>query len=283
MSVRSATASPRARRRGAGRWQRVQAVATDVGTAIAARAVAAVLFLGLAGYGLTYGAGELQAVLFRRNPRYMLRRLDIQSGPTMTPEDVRQVANIREGMNLFALDLPRIRNSFLRNLPSVRDIHLERRLPDELRIAVHEREPIARLGRSGRVVTDFDGHLFVVRAAQQPMTEALPVLVSEEWAGLSPGQRLGERSRQALTVLDVAQVLSLSFRIAAFDTTGPHYLVLLTTDRQEIELPWPALRDRAAVTQMLTNVCSARRDPLAAGRNRFIASPSDNRVIARYN
>ncbi len=256
-------------------------MATDVGTALAARAVAVVLFLMLAGYVLTYGAGELHARLFRRNPRYTLRTLNIQSGLYMTPEDVRQVANIREGMNLFAIDLPRIRNSFLRNVPSVRDIRLERHLPETLHIVVYEREPIARIGRGGRDVADFDGHLFVVRAAQQPMTQALPVLIGEEWAELTPGQRLGERPRKALTVLDVALVLPLSFQIAAFDTTGPHTLVLLTACRQEIELPWPALQDRQTITEMLTNICKTRRDPRAAGRTRFIASPADGRVITR--
>jgi len=277
------TASPR-RSKPPPRWDLLQAVATDANTAAAARVVAILLIVGLVMAGLGFGLRHARRVLFQGNPRFTLRTLRIKAGNTVSAEAVRQVTGIREGANLFAFDLPPIRGKFLQTLPNVRDIRFQRLLPDTLEASVYERIPVARLSRNGRVVVDFDGYLFVVQPAQEPLVDTLPVLASEEWANLQPGQRIGERPRSALTVLDAADAMRLSFRIAALDTTGPHFLLLQTTDRREIALPWKELAQRETITNMLGKASATLLSPRAAGCNRFdvVPEPDAVKVIARY-
>lgn len=270
------------RSRPAGSWDRLQVMATDANTTFVARIVAIVLVVALLGAGAVAGVRGLRGVLFRDNPRFTLRALHIATGNTVSPEAVRQVTGIREGMNLFGFDLPRIRRDSLRNLPNVRDIRLERHLPDTLHIAVYERIPMARLSRSGRVVTDFDGYIFAIQPNQETLADTLPILASEEWANLQPGQRMGPRPRAGLAVVETAESLRLTFRIAEVDTTNPHYLLIHTTNRQEIGLPWEALDDRRAIAKMLAEVGAAVASPRAANANRFDVSPEDGRVYARY-
>jgi len=247
---------------------------------VVARTVAALLLVALFAVGFGAGYRTLQGVLYRNNPKFSLRTLEITTGSTVTAEDVRQVTGIREGSNLFLFNLPRLRHSFLLNLPNVRDIRMERKLPDTLRIAVFERIPMSRLSRSGRVVTDFDGYIFSVQPGQDSFADMLPILASEEWANLQPGQRLGPKPRAGLAVLDTADAMHLSFRIAEVDTTNAHYLILHTTDRQEIRLPWDRVMNRRTVTYMLGKVSDVIASPSSASKNRFDVNPDDGRVIA---
>ncbi len=264
------------------RWQRLNALSADTGAALVARGIATLLLLALLGAGAVGAVRGLRHAWFRGNPRFTLRELSITTGNTVSAEVVRQVTGIRESVNLFAFDLSRVRADFLRNLPNVRDIRLERCLPNALHITVYERIPMARLSRNGRVVTDFDGYLFNVPSTQEPLADMLPVLASEEWASLQPGQRLGERPRTALMVLDTAESLRLGFRTAELDTTGPYALLLLTTDRREVALPWEALGDRTVIRTMLQMASAAMASSRASTANRFDVSPEDGKVYARY-
>lgn len=270
------------RARPAGSWDRLQVMATDAGTMFVARIVAIVLVVGLLAGGAVLGVRSLRGVLFHKNPKFTLRTLHITSGNTVSAEAVRQVTGIREGMNLFLFNLPRIRRDFLRNLPNVREIRMERHLPDTLQVSVFERIPVAKLSRNGRVVTDFDGYIFSIQAGQETLADTLPVLASEEWANLQPGQRMGARPRQALAVLDTAESLRLAFRIVEIDTTNPHYLLLHTAARQEVGLPWESLAERHTIVSMLGEVGLAMASPRAVSANRFDVSPEDGRVYARY-
>jgi hypothetical protein len=267
-----------------GRWDVLNAVATDANTAAVARVIATLVIVGMAGLGLSFGFRHLQRLFFRGNPKFALKSLQIKAGNTVSIESIRQATGLREGANIFSFDLPGIRSTFLRTVPNVRDIRLERHLPGTMLVSVFERVPMARLGRSGGDIVDFDGYLFKVQPAQESLLDTLPVLTGEEWADLKPGQRIGERPRSALTVLDAADAMRLGFRIAAIDTTEPHYLLLQTTDRHEIGLPWKELASRDAITNMLGNASATLLSPWSANCNRFDVVPEADavKIYARY-
>jgi cell division septal protein FtsQ len=78
------------------------------------------------------------------NPSFALDRIDIQSDGIIPREQIRAWANVREGQNLLALDLPRIKRD-IELVPLIESASVERILPRQLVIRVREREPIARV------------------------------------------------------------------------------------------------------------------------------------------
>jgi len=262
----------------------LHAVATDSGISAAAKVVLLLAVLGMLAVGLWLGLQQARRFLFETNPRYTLRTIQYRTDGVLPADTIRQVTGVHEGCNLFCINLPSIRRNFLQNLPNVRNIQLRRMLPDTLDIVVSERIPVARRSREKREVVDFDGYVFTLQPAQESQLDRLPILVSEEWASLSSGQRVSEKPRAALDVLNTSDAIRLSFKIITIDTTGSHYLLLQTSDRREIGLPWDQISRREVVNEMLRRCDDALQSPRAAGRNRFdvLVGPKEIKIISRY-
>ena len=99
-----------------------------------------VLFLFVAWKGGEYA---LEQCVYS-NPAFALDRLEIQSDGIIPLEQIRSWANVNQGDNLLALDLPRIKRD-LELVPLIQAVSIERILPRHLIIRVREREPIARI------------------------------------------------------------------------------------------------------------------------------------------
>lgn len=78
------------------------------------------------------------------NPNLAVRQISIQTDGIIPPEQIRAWSSVREGQNLLALDLPRIKRD-LELIPLIESASIERRLPGELVVRVREREPVARV------------------------------------------------------------------------------------------------------------------------------------------
>ncbi len=78
------------------------------------------------------------------NPNLAVRTINIQTDGIIPADQIRTWANVREGQNLLALDLPRIKRD-LELVPLIESASIERLLPRELVLRVREREPIARV------------------------------------------------------------------------------------------------------------------------------------------
>lgn len=78
------------------------------------------------------------------NPSFAIDSIDIQSDGIIPLEQIQTWANVRNGQNLLALDLPRIKRD-LELVPLIEAASVERILPRHLIIRVREREPIARV------------------------------------------------------------------------------------------------------------------------------------------
>lgn len=114
--------------------QRVQAVITGLCKVMLTVSVAA---------GIFYGAREGLRRFVWENPDYRLT--DIQftdDGGVLSRDQVLKAAGIKEGQNIFSINLPRARESLLK-LSQVEHAELERVLPARIAITINERKPIA--------------------------------------------------------------------------------------------------------------------------------------------
>ncbi len=170
---------------------------------------------------IALGVIEAGKRLFSRNHRFSIARLEIETGATVTPDFVKECMCIGEGTNLFAFNITKTREDFLRT-PSVKSVAMTRVLPDTLKIGVVERKPLARVGRAESLVADADGVVFRVRSG----VSNLPVITGLRTAGVFPGNRLEGMAQCALTVLEMFRCDPVpDLVIDTIDVTSREYLV----------------------------------------------------------
>lgn len=196
------------------------------------------------------GAGR---ALFSRNPHFTLTNLVIRTGEIINPTLVREYMDVREGTNLYALNIARMRDRFTNEVPSVRNVRIARRLPGTLDIEIVERIPIAYLGRQGHLVADVEGQVFFIRDG----AGGLPVIRGFSGPALRPGARIQGQALAALQVADVCDDPLLGIALVAIDADHPDYLVLHLADGRPAKLAWtgmeetPTPESRAALLKQL--------------------------------
>lgn len=99
------------------------------------------LFFGIAA-GAVHGWNYFYERFVHRNEAFAIRKIEIRSDGAIRHESLLEWGGIREGENLLALDLPRIKHN-LELCPVVKSASIERVMPGTLKIRVAERRPLA--------------------------------------------------------------------------------------------------------------------------------------------
>src|SRR5258706_1673992 len=76
------------------------------------------------------------------NPHLAIDQIDIETDGVLSPEKIREWARVKQGDNLLALDLSRLKRD-LELHPLVESAAAEKILPRRLRISITERKPLA--------------------------------------------------------------------------------------------------------------------------------------------
>ncbi len=168
----------------------------------------------------------------------------ITTGKTLTPDLIREVLGLREGINLFSLPIRQKRCELLEQAPNIRDISIVRRMPDKIQITITEREPIARVGANGRVV-DEEGVVFIRYAG----TGGLPMIKGNDGlAQVKPGDRLHGSEMAAVNLVHNAMRPECRIRLLVVDTTREDYLLLTLFDHRQAKFAWNGMKDNAKET-----------------------------------
>jgi cell division protein FtsQ len=106
--------------------------------------VSRALILLVVGVGAYFGIRAGFDRFFFNNPDYTITRIDMELDGILTREEVLEMTGLREGDNIFAVNLASVERT-LRALPIVRDVRIERVLPDRLSVVLRARDPVAWL------------------------------------------------------------------------------------------------------------------------------------------
>jgi len=165
-----------------------------------------VAFGTLFGFYLLWRIGEwaLDRLVYE-NRTFALQQIDIKTDGVISLEQLQRWMGVRDGENLFALDLARVKRD-LEMVPLIDTVSVERVLPRTLRVRVTEREAVAQVNvprtspRGGIEVAVFhlDPEGFVMlpldpRQRSAPLAQAdepLPVLTGIPLHELQPGHRI---------------------------------------------------------------------------------------------
>ncbi len=223
--------------------------------------------LGAAGLLAAFSAREARRVFFSENRLFTIRELDLSSDGKLTPEHLRSYAGVAQGMNLYAVDLDRVRAS-LTAVPLVREVTVQRHLPGRLSVRVMERTPLVRVVMPvTHLPLAMDREGFVLGPGSA--SPALPLLSGAPAAGLRPGARITEaRVLDAVALVDLCDRTRL-FRwipLEGIEVTDADHLTLHLAHGDRALLPRQdkeaKLRQLATIMKTVENEHLRGPDPL---------------------
>lgn len=224
------------------RGRRVTGMVTEMPTSLrhALIALAGVVALSLIAW---WGWSSLKRYYNDPNGLFILRDTQedimIYSGKTLTPELIKEVLQLRSGINIFSLDIAEKRKELLERTPNIRNMSIVRHLPNKLTITIFERDPIIRIGPHGRVA-DEEGVVFIRYAG----IGGLPMLKGgAECEQLKPGDRLDGNQLAAVKLVVNAMRPECRLRMLALDASKEDYLLLTFDDYRQAKFAWPGMGD----------------------------------------
>lgn len=176
----------------------------------------------------------------------------ITGSAKMVPRDlVVDIFGLTNGANLAEIDFMKKRNDLLKT-PNIRDIRIERRMPNRVTVEVFERDPIARVAGHSRHssigrVTDIEGMVFRF----QRNIAALPIIREAEQQNTPPGQKLtGHAAAAVHLAAAVAEATDLGdFRILEIDTSPRDYLLLTLGNYSRAKIAWEHMGQDDAIAR----------------------------------
>lgn len=221
--------------------------------------------LGVGGYLAATRGG---AWLFWQNPDYNIARIDVETDGVIPRDAVLEAAEVREGMNIFRLDLDKAR-ARIETLPQVQRVLVQRQLPDKIAILISERKPVAWIapdtGAKTREEVFASAKAFLVDAGGVllrarkvlPQYLGLPIIRNANADRLAPGQVADtEEVRAALELLraHTDSLVGARFQVDEIDLSRGYGL--MARDRNGLQVLF-GLDDPELQLKTLDNVLSA--------------------------
>jgi cell division septal protein FtsQ len=183
--------------------------------------------------GVRYGAKHF----FFENPDYQLSQIEFQTDGTLPREQVLKTTELREGVNIFSVNLGQVRDR-LQQLPQVDEAQVTRKLPGEIDIRIVERKPVALITSEKQILDPFASDAaFLVDARGVLMKEkkllpeylGLPLITGCTSESLEPGKIVGSSEAKAaldLVRLSTASFMQTRFQIREIDVSKGYCLVV---------------------------------------------------------
>jgi cell division septal protein FtsQ len=148
---------------------------------------------------------------FFKNTEYTLQRISFSLDGILTREEALAATGLREGVNIFAVDLAKVENA-LRAIPQVQDVRLDRKLPDQIDVSITARRPVAWVAAAGEkgdpsaseksLLVDASGFLLRPRRVI-PEYYHLPAIYGVKGDNVRNGEMLpGEDLRLAIQLIE---------------------------------------------------------------------------------
>jgi cell division septal protein FtsQ len=186
------------------------------------------------------GVRETARRVFFENPDYQLKTIELQTDGTLQREQVLKEADLREGENIFKVNLARVHDC-IQQLPQTDEVQVVRKLPGQIDIHVVERKPVAWITSEKEISDPFASDAaFLVDARGVLMKQkkllpeylGLPLILGCSGEALEAGKIV--ESPEAKTALELVRLNTRSlsqmrFQIREIDVSKGY--CLLVTDK----------------------------------------------------
>jgi cell division septal protein FtsQ len=202
------------------------------------------LVILLAG-GIYVGARVAAKRFFIDNPDYKLSNIEVQTDGTLQRDQILNVAGLREGENIFRVNLARVHER-LQDLPQVDELEVVRKLPGEIDIRIVERKPIGWITSEKQIADPFASDAaFLVDARGVLMKEkkllpeylGLPLILGCASESLEAGKIVeSPEARAALELLRLStrSFMQTRFQIREIDVSKGYCLVVTDKNHSRV-------------------------------------------------
>jgi len=202
------------------------------------------LVILLAG-GIYVGARVAAKRFFIDNPDYKLSNIEVQTDGTLQRDQILNVADLREGENIFRVNLARVHER-LQELPQVDGVEVVRKLPAEIDIRIVERKPIGWITSEKQIADPFASDAaFLVDARGVLMKEkkllpeylGLPLILGCVSESLEAGKIVESREARAaleLLRLSTRSFMQTRFQIREIDVSKGYCLVVTDKNHSRV-------------------------------------------------
>lgn len=205
----------------------------------------------------------------------------VTPGRMVQPDVVTLHFGLTNGANLAEIDFAGLRDKLLARIPNIRDIRIERRMPNRVTIEVKEREPIARVVSTAKdspagLMTDSEGVIF--RFARSAAT--YPVVRTGPEVKIAPGERLSGRAAAALRLVETAANPDfIALNVQEVSATPKDYLLVTLGNYSRAKIAWDRMEeDSHTAHDSLKKQLTRLKQALATG----LASPSSMWIATDY-
>ena len=191
--------------------------------------------------GIRYGSKQL----FFENPDYRLSKIEVVTDGTLQREQVLEAADLREGVNIFSVNLARV-HELLLQLPQVDEVQIVRKMPSEIDIQIVERKPVAWITSITEIIDPFATEgVFLADARGVLMKEkkllpeylGLPVIVGCTGETLEAGKTVSSFEAKAaleLLRLSTRSFMQTRFQVRQIDLSKGYCLVVTDKNRTQV-------------------------------------------------
>ena len=202
------------------------------------------LVILLAG-GIYVGAQVAAKRFFIDNPDYKLNNIEVQTDGTLQRDQILNVAGLREGENIFRVNLARVHER-LQELPQVDEVEVVRKLPAEIDIRIVERKPIGWITSEKQIADPFASDAaFLVDTRGVLMKEkkllpeylGLPLILGCVSESLEAGKIVeSPEARAALELLRLStrSFMQTRFQIREIDVSKGYCLVVTDKNHSRV-------------------------------------------------
>lgn len=199
------------------------------------------LIAGVAG-GAWYGVREGMRRFFWENADYVLTEIEIKTDGPLTREQITVATGIREGVNIFTIDLAKAREALVM-MPQVEHAEVERMQPNKIVIEIAERKPVAWIAakydedptlHAKSFLVDRRGVLMKARN-QLPEYFHLPVIYGVATDNFDPGETVATPElKAALDLLRLTADKPEQFQACSIDLSRGYCMVV--TDQRHAKI-----------------------------------------------
>src|SRR5213596_709031 len=219
------------------------------------------------------GIREAARRLFFENPDYQLKTIEFQTDGTLQREQILSAADLREGENIFRINLARV-HDLIQQLPQTDEVQVMRKLPSEIDIRVVERKPVAWITSEKEISDPFasdaaflvDARCILMKQKKLlPEYLGLPLILGCSSESLEAGKAV--ESPEAKTALELLSLstrsfLQMRFQIHEIDISKKYCLLVTDKNRARVTLGFNDLQTQLRRLEQFLVYCDDSKQEL---------------------
>ncbi len=176
----------------------------------------------------------LSMLMLLRLPCFLVQEISIKGLDKLSPEEVLHIAGIYEGMNIWKISSPKIREQ-ISSIPRVARVEVEKLLPGKISISVAEKRSLVMIPFHGSYLElSSDGIIIDICDAYKG---ELPLINGLSWGKMDVGTNIADRARGEI-VEEFLEALTSSptLPLAEINVADTEQIIVYTWEGMEVWL-----------------------------------------------